>query len=146
MGCDTKGLLVYKKEEVNVFEVLGNIQDAINKLVLESNKDIPRWKIDKDQYSFVKTEFSSFCGSGLFTSYFRYKGEGRILHCTVGCESDLNPNVHPELEGVEGSTIWLSLGMWGESDLYIKTVLEACKPFGRVFFTHNDCSEEFKEL
>lgn len=150
MGCDTKGLVIYKKDNFNQLDILHNVNFAIQKLVLDGWKnsgEFSNYMQAKNYYHYPKTEYSSFDkNTHTFTIYFTYEKEQRILHLTLGCEGDAERDENFRKLKKGESTIWMSLGMWGKSDLYIKTVLEALKEFGDTYFTHNDCSDEWEKL
>lgn len=46
----------------------------------------------------------------------------------------------------KGSKITFDLSAWGSSELIIKSVAEAFKDWGDVYYCANDCSDEFVKL
>lgn len=150
MGCDTKGLLIYKKDNSNQLDIMHNIRSALQKLVVDGWRNSGKYANyfqAKNDYRYPKIEYSSFSKDvHTFTLYFTYEKEQRMMHLTLGCEGDADRDDNfRKLEKGE-STVWLSLGMWGNSDLYLKTALESLKKFGDTYFTHNDCSDEWEKL
>lgn len=155
MSVDTKGLLLKNGRMTanEVFAVLNQVKTSIETLLRSHNEGIPFYRWDKEQYKMPELHVGSVCERyGSFVFYFTYKGEKRMLHAFFGGESDLYnsdeiPKEHYDgLSIGEPSTLWLSLGKWGESTEIMKYVLKDLTEFGKVFYTENDCSGEQWEL
>lgn len=154
MGVDTKGLLL-KNERMTaneVFAILGQIKTSIETLLRSHNEGIPFYRWDKEQYKMPELHVGSVCERyGSFVFYFIYKGDKRMLQVFFGGEGDLFNNDEIPEEYLPSffekpSTLWLSLGKWGESTEIMQYVLKDLTEFGKVFYTENDCSGEQWEL
>ena len=76
---------------------------------------------------------------GSFNISFTVHGEKRILFVTHTCSNDYS-------EVYEGEKIIFSLGCWGMSEEIMLVIADAIKEFGDVYYTKNDCEDEFKKL
>lgn len=64
----------------------------------------------------------------------------RIVWMNVGCDTDYK-------DTYEGNKIIFSTACFESSDEIMKVIAEAVKPFGNVYYDHNDCdSEDFVKL
>lgn len=74
-----------------------------------------------------------------FNIRFKINGENRSLFVTHSCSSDYS-------ETYVGDKMIFSLGAWGMSDEIMLTISEVIKNFGDVYYTPNDCYEDFKKI
>ncbi|AUR86416.1 hypothetical protein NVP1084O_209 [Vibrio phage 1.084.O._10N.261.49.F5] len=74
-----------------------------------------------------------------FESYRLHFGCGdenlRMLWMHTRCSCDYS-------DTYEGEKVIFSIGHWGMCDEIMKVVAEAVKPFGDVYYDHNDCDDE----
>jgi hypothetical protein len=149
MGVDTKMFIATKKE--NILEVMPKVIKSINE-----------WQRFELQTTFIKEGFESVLqflysseenlknwSNGIhnistydfscFNIDFRVNGEGRSLFVTHACSNDHSDTYN-------GEKIIFSLGCWGRSEEIMMVVAEAIKEFGDIYYTHNDCQDEFKKL
>lgn len=70
-----------------------------------------------------------------FQIVFTLSGEERTLWYFVDCSSDTD-------EITKEHTLIFSLGHWGSSERIMQVIIQALKPFGPVYYDHNDCDDE----
>ncbi|AGH31875.1 hypothetical protein VPIG_00017 [Vibrio phage PWH3a-P1] len=85
--------------------------------------------------SIETTDFS------FFRFHFKNGDENsRVLCMYTDCSCDYS-------DTYEGDKIIFGIGHWGDCDGIMKVVAEAVKPFGDVYYDHNDCdTEDFVKL
>ena len=66
-------------------------------------------------------------------------GESRDLFYTTVCHNDYS-------DTYKGEKLIFSLGRWGKDHDIMMLIAEAVKGFGDVYFTPNDCDQDFKKL
>ena len=76
---------------------------------------------------------------GSFSLFFRVDGEQRRLFVTHTCSSDYS-------DIYEGNKIIFSLNSWGMDVAIMDVVANAVKEFGDVYYTDNDCDNEFIKI
>lgn len=69
-----------------------------------------------------------------FQINFTVEGDSRILWFFTDCSCDTD-EFSPE------HTLLFSIGHWGRHGRIMHEVIEALKPFGTVYYDHNDCDE-----
>lgn len=75
----------------------------------------------------------------LFKFNFKLNGDVRNLIMFITCHNDYS-------DVYKGDKIIFNLGCWGESVTIMKIVGEALTDFGDVYFTKNDCEDEFENI
>lgn len=135
MATGTKGFVLTKCKDV--FFVCDRIERALNKLIQ------PGWKEqlfsaqskagEAKPPQFVRVSATLSAGSGLVQFHFTYKGENRTLWLNFHCDYDQR--------SYGPSSISMSLNRWGESELFVKTALQAISMLGPVYFDADDCDE-----
>lgn len=132
MGVDTKGFVTTKCQDV--FFVVHLVEEALNKLIrphareerfAQRGADEPRKYSMVDPRLHASSEGVNLC--------FTYAGESRQLHMYFGVGDDS--------EEMGPKRILMSLGCWGESELYMKTALKALSPLGDVYYDYSDCDD-----
>ena len=73
----------------------------------------------------------------VFYINFSIDKEQRSLFVTHTCSSDYK-------DIYDGDKIIFSLGKWGMCEEIMQVVIESVKEFGDVYYTPDDCSEEFQ--
>ena len=127
MGVDAKG--VCKTASKDVFSVCSKVESSLNKMILK-NKATTGVLPDLNN-TLVRTEMIPSVEMVVFR--FTVKGESRKLHLHFSCDSD-----EPKVKGKK--LIW-SVGMWGSSELIIRTVGEALQDLGKIYIDLNDCDD-----
>lgn len=74
-----------------------------------------------------------------FDIYLTVHGEKRTLFITHNCSGDYS-------DTYVGEKIIFSLGSWGLSKEIMMVVADAINEFGDIYFTNNDCSDDFEKL
>lgn len=137
MGVDTKGFVATKCKDV--FFVVRLAEEALNRLIRPHTKAAllaGRAADEPPKYRTVSTRL--LADSEGVQLNFTYEGEDRTLWMYFTCDCD-NEDYTP-------TSISLSLGCWGHSELYMKTVLQALSPLGDVYFDYSDCDDVEKAL
>lgn len=75
--------------------------------------------------------------NGTFTVAFKVNGEHRILWYNTDCSCDTD-------DITTDHTLMFSIGKWGLNKEIMSVVIESIKPFGTVYYTENDCADEFE--
>lgn len=70
-----------------------------------------------------------------FQFVFTLDGDNRTLWYFTDCSCDTNYII-------KDHTLMFSIGHWGANDKIMNIVIDALKPFGPVYYDHNDCDEE----
>lgn len=137
MGVDTKGFVATKCKDA--FFVVRLAEEALNKLIRPHVKAAllaGRTAEEAPQYRTVHARL--LADSEGVQLNFTYDGEDRTMHMYFTCDCD-NKDFTP-------TSISLSLGCWGKSELYMKTVLHALSPLGDVYFDYSDCDDVEKAI
>lgn len=130
MGIDAKGYCLTTNK--NVFKVFHLVEQAIDSLLVKSA--IPKGVMRYDEFNkWNDKEIVFDCSMIRFS--FMYKNEKKIIHLHFGCDSD------GEQEGLFGAKLIFSLGMWGESKVIIKTIVESLGILGPVYLQLNDSTD-----
>lgn len=74
-----------------------------------------------------------------FEIFFTIRGEHRRIFVTPNCSMDYG-------EVYEGDKIIFDLNAWGMSEEIMMSFADVLKEFGDVYYTPNDCSEDFVKL
>lgn len=74
-----------------------------------------------------------------FNIEFTLCGEVRDLFVTPTCSTDYS-------DTAKGDKIIFSLGYWGMSEEIMMSFSKTLQEYGDVYYTPNDCDEEFKKL
>jgi hypothetical protein len=126
MGVDSKGICLTKNKDV--FNICKQVEKALDNLVgIYKN---PKVRVDKENLM-KSVEINPMCEMVIF--HFYIKGEQRSLHLHFGCDSDYRE------EGLLGSKLIFSVGMWGMYEEIIYSVADALLDHGPVFTKLNDC-------
>ena len=138
MAVWTKGFVATRNK--SPFFVLGLVEQALNQLIgsLGQALMVNRGRPADEPYSRrVRIELHpSSKGADL---NFTYKGESRQL--TVYFETDCDRKDYTD------SSINLMMGATGNSELFIRTALNALRPLGEVYFLACDASDDpFEKL
>lgn len=151
MGMDTKGAVITACKDA--FFAIEMVEAALNGLIQPHLPKFP-WQTSrrsseeatadavkpekkaKPDYAKVKVDFKA--RDRLVKFNFTYAGEQRMLWLFFDCDSS-NVEFGPK-------SLTLSMGCWGQSDLFMKTALQALSPLGPVYFDHNDCDDIDKAL
>lgn len=130
MGVDTKGFVATRCKDV--FFAVGLVENALNALIQPHAKEARlavRGTEKEPQYRTVDANLIS--RSQTVQLHFTYEGEHRTLWMNFTCDCD-HKDVTP-------ASISLSLGCWGQSELFMKTALRALSPLGDVYYDYSDC-------
>lgn len=132
MGIDTKGFVATSCKDV--FFVMNKIERAINKLITPHLKlENMRFSDETKDGKYKKVRLEIRADTELVQAHFTYNGEKRTLWVFFGCDCDKTEYT--------SQSISMSMGCWGESDLFMQTALRAVSMLGTVYFDHNDCDE-----
>jgi len=132
MGVDTKGFVATKCKDV--FFVVGLAEEALNNLIrphARATRFAGKSAEDPPRYRTVSTKLHA-SSEGVELD-FTYEGEQRTLRMYFTCDCD-NTDYAP-------ASISLSLGCWGQSELYMKAVLQALSPLGDAYFDFSDSDD-----
>ena len=153
MGVDTKAFVAVKKEAVidlmpKLIKDLNEWQrgelkhyadsegfDSITRFLFR-NKEAGVNKDLKDFTNGVSIHTHDF---GSFNISFTVYGETRSLFITHTCSCDYS-------DVYDGDKIIFSLGKWGMDEEIMKVVMKSIKEFGDVYYTPNDCSDDFTKM
>ena len=149
MGVDTRMFIATKKE--NILEVMPKVIKAINEwqrfeLKTASEKagfdNILQFLFsseeNKDNWSNGISNINTY-DFGSFNINFRFNGESRSLFITHTCSNDYS-------DIYDGEKIIFSLGCWGRSEDIMMVIIEALFGLGTIYYTHNDCDNDFKQI
>jgi hypothetical protein len=141
MGVDTKGVVATKCSDV--FFVVHLAEEALNKLIRPQVRAALFAGRTAEKSSKNRTVSTRLLAEseGVQLS-FAHEGEDRTLHMYFVSAHDDDDD--DEDEG--HPRILLSMGCWGKSELYMKTVLQALSPLGDVYFDYSDCDDVDKAL
>lgn len=128
MGVDTKGFVATSCKDVCF--VINKVERALNALIRPKRK-AARGTEEELQYELVTAELSS--ESHLVRLGFTYAGEERMMWVFFRCDSD-HADITPR-------SISLSMGCWGQSELFMKTALQALTMLGPVYYDRNDSDD-----
>jgi hypothetical protein len=132
MGVDTKGFVATNCKDV--FFVVGLAEEALNNLIRPHARAARfNGQSAEDPPKFRTVDARLHASSEGVHLNFTYEGEVRTLHMYFTCDCD-NTEYTP-------ASISLSLGCWGQSELYMKAVLQALSPLGDVYFDLSDCDD-----
>lgn len=167
MGIDTKGFIATPCKDV--FFIVGLVENALNALIkphvphpifgrrakepAEPKVNIetvttaryidvtvkvdPPVEEELPAYKLVKLEMTP--SSQMVRFHFSYAGEHRTLWMFFDTDCDRKQ--------YSPTSISMSLGCWGQSDLFMQTALRALSPLGDTYFDHNDCDDiEFAKM
>lgn len=139
MSVDTKGFVATRNK--SPFFILGLIEASINHHIGSLRKRIAENREFKDiadpYWSSPSIRLNPSSKSASIN--FVYKGEARQLFVTFTTDTDRKEYTD--------SSVSLMLGCWGSSELLMKTVLNALRPLGDVYFLLSDASDEpFEKL
>lgn len=135
MGVDTNGFILTRSKDAFVIGSL--IERSLNHLVVAEKK--LTYPDRKDFLSAAARDNFRSCSmrlmpeSGMLDVDFRFHGEARSLKVFFECDCD-----HTEYGP---HSISLKLGLWGQSPLFMKTVLHALSILGTAYFDENDCDD-----
>lgn len=134
MGVVTRGVILTPFKDV--FAICSLAERAINKVINEEKKlmfpgERPWSSKCLEFFANAKTTISP--ESELLDCSFRFQGENRALKIFLGCDCD-NAELGPK-------SLSLSLGLWGSSELLVKTVLHALSVIGPAYFDLNDSDD-----
>jgi len=166
MGMDTKGFVATACKDV--FFIVGLVENALNALIKPhvphpfaprakkpakpkihvetvthagyidvAVKVDPPAEEEAPAYKLVKLEMTP--SSQMVRFHFSYAGEHRTLWMFFDTDCDRKEYTP--------TSISMSMGCWGQSDLFMQTALRALSPLGDVYFDHNDCDDiDFSKL
>lgn len=133
MGINTKGVVVTGCKEVMF--VCERVEAALSKLIR------PYWRlyrydhlVSDTQPAYAMPEMRILPSSGTVQFFFRYAGQQRTLWLHFECDSD-NLALGPQ-------SLVMSMGCWGDSELLVRTALDALSPVGPGFMDVSDCDNE----
>lgn len=147
MGVDSKVFVIADQERaLDVGKaVYGAIRSWINNLIKEEVETLGFG----NSFQLINSDYNKQQGThlwdlgasissydfGSFTITFTVKGESRILwyHTDCSCDTDDITKEH---------TLLFSIGYWGLSEEIMQIVIEALKPFGKVYYDFNDCDDK----
>lgn len=129
MSVDTKGVVVTPCKDV--FLVVELLERAISTLIR------PHWQPGRKQelssgeprWAYPRTALSA--QSELVQIHFTYDGEKRTLWTFFHCDVDNR--------ALGASSISLSMGCWGSSEMLMRTALAALSGLGPTYIDVNDC-------
>lgn len=130
MGCDTKGYVATQCKDVMFVSRL--VQRTLDRLIRPGLLAEKQAKAGEGGYSYCRLELSPETQGALFN--FRFEGEQRMLHLYFDCDCDF-AEVAPQ-------SLILSLGCWGNSELYMRAALETLAVLGPVYLDVNDCDSD----
>jgi hypothetical protein len=132
MGVDTKGFVLTGCKDVML--VCATAAAALDKLILDERKVMYPTRVSylssEARDSFRTTSLRLAPDTELVDLEFVFKGERRCLKIFFTCDCD-----HKEYGP---RSLSLSLKCWGESELFVMTVLHSLSILGPVFFDAND--------
>ena len=135
MGVDTKGFLLSDCKDVLLLSNL--VGQAIHGLIFAECKTVlgeaGLKRSQKAREMFGYPEMVLKPDSGMLSICFTFHGERRTMDMFFDCDCD-RIEYGPK-------SISLTLGCFGYSDLFMKTVLHALSMVGPVYFDHNDCDD-----
>jgi len=130
-----EALNVWQRKELDQYWDKKGFENRIQFLFrdkkLEINKDLKDFT--NGIYDVKTFDFRSF------DIYLTVHGENRSLFITHTCSNDYS-------DTYVGEKIIFSLGSWGLSKEIMMVVANSINQFGDIYFTNNDCSEEFEKL
>ena len=131
MSVDTKGVIATPVKDVLAVSAI--IEQALNRLIRRARLVAypDRHVIDEavlNEFKNVSTSLSY--GASFVRMDFIYKGEHRNLNVHFDCDSDS--------KAIAKESLILSLGLWGSSELIMRTVLHALSVFGEAYIDVND--------
>lgn len=97
-----------------------------NKNAVPSNPSRRMWS------NGAKIQANSF---DFFQIVFDYNGENRTLWYFTNCSCDTD-------HITKDHTLLFSIGNWGSNRKIMQVVIDALRPFGPVYYDHNDCDDE----
>lgn len=132
MSTSTKGVVVTPSKDV--FFIIRLIEVGLNRVIRAAHRRA------HPEQRLTATEAFQLCTTRLVPStesasvQFIYAGEKRALFVFFQCDSD-----HADLSP---TSISLSLGCWGSSEILMRAALAALAPLGDRYFERSDASEE----
>lgn len=136
MGCNTVGFVLTKdKDPFKVFRLIK--ESIVSEMKKETGEDFPYRLFKKEQFTSPECTISDF--TEMMSIDFYFKGDYRSMTVHLTCD-------HDYLEAAKGKRVILSLGCYGESERLIKTALHGLSSLGDIYFTANDCTEEWRKL
>ena len=97
---------------------------------------------NKDDKGRSRWSISTSVNTNNFQSFqynFNIAGDARTLWYFTECSCETD-KITPEY------TLLFSIGAWGTNEEIMQTVIQALKPFGRVYYDYNDCDSVEYEL
>lgn len=139
MGCDTKGVVLTAVKDVMLVSSI--VENTLNNLIAEERRiQFPHqraWESGvRDKFQNVRFEMTP--ASEMVIANFRFNEESRSLHLFFSCDCDNTD--------LAASSLSMSMGCWGQSGLFVKSVLHALSIFGQAWFDLNDCDSTDKAL
>lgn len=129
MGVDTKGVVATDCKDVMF--VCGLVESGLNRLIRPHRKLLPANSEKSGEYRGPFLEIHP--ASAVATFNFTYAGEKRSLRLNFDCDCD-NQDLAPK-------SLSMSLGCWGQSELFIRTAVESLAVLGPGFVDRNDCDD-----
>lgn len=121
----TGALNKWVREEFDLF-LEGS--EYANRLHYSANTEVNERKFTNGVAVEVSDDFE------MFKIYFTVFGEKRQLNMFTNCACD-------HRDYTDGDTLAFIIGSWGCNEKIMQVVINALKPFGRVWYDFNDCDD-----
>jgi hypothetical protein len=140
MGINTYGVVL--TENKDFFKIFHSVVEMLNSIIIPvrntemKSKGLHAAFQLKDRFSLPESSLPSH--SQMVVISFTHCGEQRNLTIHFDCDDDFVEGWNPSLVG---SKIIFSLNCWGNSEFFMKKVLQAVSFAGDAYYIFNDCAD-----